>query len=63
MQHICKTFWDVKSMNIDPQNNKSDQIFSHKYLIIPHQNDPGKFPGKSGPSRSFNYLISHIIKV
>ena len=49
-------------MNIDPQNNKYDQIFSHKYLIRPHQNDPGKFPGKSGPSRSFNYLISHILK-
>ena len=43
-------------MNIDPQNNKSDQIFSHKYLVRPRQSDPCQYPGKSGPSRGFNYL-------
>ena len=49
-------------MNIDSQNSKSDQIFSHKYLVRPRQSDPGQYPGKSGPSRSFDYLILHILK-
>ena len=48
-------------MNIDPQNNKSDQIFSYKYLVRPRQGGPGQSPGKSGPTRSFNYFISHIL--
>ena len=33
-------------MNIDPQKNKSDQIFSHEGLVRPRQNDPGQSPGK-----------------
>ena len=33
-------------MNIDPQNNKSDQIFSHNYLVRPRQSDPGESPEK-----------------
>ena len=33
-------------MNIDLQNNKSNQIFSHKYLVRPHQSDPGQYPEK-----------------
>ena len=37
-------------MNIDPQSNKSDQIFSHKGLVRPRQNDPGQSPGKNEPS-------------
>ena len=49
-------------MNIDPQNNKSEQIYSHKYLGKPRQSDSGQSPGKGGPSRSFNYLISHILE-
>ena len=40
-------------MNIDPQNNKSDQIFSHKGLDRPCQNDPGQSPGKSVPPVKF----------
>ena len=32
--------------NIDPQNNKSDQIFSHKDLVRPRQNDPGQSLGQ-----------------
>ena len=33
-------------MNIDPQNNKSDQMFSHKDLVRPCQNDSGQSPEK-----------------
>ena len=33
-------------MNIDPQNNKSDQIFSYKYLVRPRQSGPGQSPEK-----------------
>ena len=47
-------------MNIDPQNSKSDQIFGHKYLVRPCKSDPGQYPGKSGPSQSFNYLKKHM---
>ena len=60
MWHLCENFWDVTTMNINPQNKKSDQIFSHKYLVRPRKSEPGQSPGKSGLSRSFNYLISHI---
>ena len=49
-------------MNIDPQNNKSEQIYSHKYLGKPLQSDSGQFRGKGGPSRNFNDLISHILE-
>ena len=33
-------------MNIYPGNKKYDQIFSHKGLFRPYQNDPGQSPGK-----------------
>ena len=36
---MCKKFWDFTTMNIDPKNNKSDQIFSPKGLVRAHQND------------------------
>ena len=60
MLHICENFWNVTTMNIDPQNSKSDQIFGHKYLVRPCQSDPGQYPEKSGPSQSFNYLKKHM---
>ena len=46
MQHACKNFWDVTNMEIDPQNNKSNQIFIYKGLVRLRQNDHGQFPGK-----------------
>ena len=42
-------------MNVDPQKSKSDQIFIHKGLVRPHQNDAGQFPEKkAGILQSFN---------
>ena len=38
MQHLWAT------MNIDPQNNKSDHIFSHNCLVRPHQKDSAVSP-------------------
>ena len=62
MWHICKNFWDITAMNIDPQSNKSDQISSHKCYVRFCKNDPDQSPVKSGPSPSFNHPISHIAK-
>ena len=33
-------------MNIDPKDNKSDQIFSYKCLVRPCQNEHGHSPEK-----------------
>ena len=60
--HVAHMWKFVATTNIDPQNNKSEQIYSHKYLGKPRQSDSGQSPGKGGPSRSFNYLISHILE-
>ena len=49
-------------MNIDPQNNKFEQTFSHKYLVRSSQNEPGQSPRKNEPSQSFNNQISHVLK-
>ena len=39
-------------MIIDPQNNKPDQILSHKCLVRACQNDPGQSPEKSEPEQN-----------